>query len=96
MKNIYVGNLAYSTTEDELREAFENHGEVSSAAIIMDRETGRSKGFGFVEMPSDEEAEGAIAAMDGNELGGRQLRVNEARPRGERSGGGGGGGSRRW
>lgn len=96
--NIYVGNLSYQTNESELRSAFEAHGEVTSAAVISDRDTGRSKGFGFVEMSNDEEARSAIAAMDGSELDGRQIKVNEARPRPERSGGsrgGGGGGGRR-
>lgn len=95
--NIYVGNLSYSTGEGDLRAAFENHGQVTSAAVITDRETGRSKGFGFVEMANDEEARAAIAAMDGAELMGRQIKVNEARPRTERGpgGGGGGGGFRR-
>ncbi len=88
--NIYVGNLPYGITEDELRDAFAAYGEVSSAAIIMDRETGRSKGFGFVEMPSDNEAQEAIAGLNEQPLAGRPVRVNEARPRPPRSGGGGG------
>lgn len=88
--NIYVGNLAYQTTEGGLRAAFEAHGEVTSAAVISDRDSGQSKGFGFVEMSNDQEARNAIAAMDGSELEGRQLKVNEARPRPERGGGGGG------
>jgi RNA recognition motif-containing protein len=91
MLKIYVGNLAFSTTDDDLRTAFEAHGEVASASIVMDRETGRSRGFGFVEMSNDEEARNAIAAMHGTDLGGRQLTVNEARPREDRGGGGGGG-----
>ena len=78
---IYVGNLSYRTTEDELRDAFEPFGSVGTVDIIIDRETGRSKGFGFVEMPGDAEAKNAIEALDGKELGGRPLRVNEARPR---------------
>lgn len=82
--NIYVGNIPYRFSEDELRETFEAHGEVSSASIIMDRETGRSKGFGFVEMPNDDEAKSAIETLDGQDCGGRPLRVNEARPRGDR------------
>ena len=93
--NIYVGNLPHATTEDELREAFEEFGSVSSAVIIQDRETGKSRGFGFVEMPDDEEAREAISSLAGEEFGGRTLTVNEARPREERSGGGnrrGGGG----
>lgn len=90
--NIYVGNLPYGISEQELREAFEAYGEVSSAAIISDRETGRSKGFGFVEMPVRAEGEEAIKGMDGQDLQGRPARVNEARPRENRGGGGGGGG----
>jgi len=92
--NIYVGNLSYDTDDASLRAAFEAHGEVTSAQVISDRDTGRSRGFGFVEMPSDEEARAAIAALDGTDLQGRSLKVNEARPRGERRGGGGGGGGR--
>lgn len=84
--DIYVGNLPYSATEDELREAFGAHGAVGSVKIVMDRDTGRSKGFGFVEMPNSSEAEQAIRAIDGSELGGRNLRVNEARPKTGRSG----------
>lgn len=87
---LYVGNLSYGTNEEELRRVFETHGELSSVAVIMDRETGRSKGFGFVEFVNDEDAKAAIAAMDGREVGGRTLKVNEARPR-ESSGGFGGG-----
>lgn len=79
--NIYVGNLSYSMSEDELREAFAAHGEVSSVKILSDRETGRSRGFGFVEMPNASEGEKAIAQLNGKEVGGRALRVNEARPR---------------
>jgi RNA recognition motif-containing protein len=96
--NIYVGNLSYNTTEQDLREAFGRFGEVTSAAVIKDRETGRSKGFGFVEMSSDDEANEAMEAMNGADLMGRQLRVNEARPQSERpqrSGGGGGRGGDR-
>ena len=84
--NIYVGNLAYRMTEDELRQAFGEFGEVSSAKIIMDRDTGQSKGFGFVEMPNQSEAEAAISALNEANIGGRNVRVNEARPRPERSG----------
>ena len=84
MKNIYVGNLSYQLTDDELRDAFAAFGEVASAKIIMDRDTGRSKGFGFVEMPDDSSAEEAIKQLDGQSLGGRNLRVNEARPREDR------------
>lgn len=81
--NIYVGNLSYHTTDDSLREAFEAFGEVSSARVIMDRDTGRSRGFGFVEMPSNEEGQAAIAALDGRDLDGRAIKVNEARPKDE-------------
>lgn len=94
MKNIYVGNLSYHTTEDELRRLFEEYGEVQRASVVMDRESGRSRGFGFVEMPDAAEADSAIEALDGEEVDGRQLRVNEARPREPRRGGGGGGGGR--
>lgn len=79
--NIYVGNLSYGMSEDELREAFSAHGEVSSVKILMDRETGRSRGFGFVEMPNQSEGETAISQLNGKEVAGRTLRVNEARPR---------------
>jgi len=93
--NIYVGNLPYTITEDELRSAFERYGHVSSAKIVIDRETGRSKGFGFVEMPDQEEGEAAVKAMDGAPLNGRPARVNPAKPRTPGGGGGayGGGGS---
>ncbi len=83
--NIYVGNLSYSTTDDSLRALFEQHGEVSSAEVIENRETGRSRGFGFVEMPNDEEARAAIEAVNDTEFEGRTLKVNEARPRTERA-----------
>ena len=79
--NIYVGNLPYGMSEDELREAFGAFGEVSSAKILMDRETGRSRGFGFVEMPNQGEAESAVAQLNGKDVGGRALRIIEARPR---------------
>jgi len=79
--NIYVGNLPYNLTEQDLRDAFERFGKVSSAKIVIDRETNRSKGFGFVEMPDRQEGEAAIKGMDGQPLNGRPLRVNEARPR---------------
>lgn len=79
--NIYVGNLPYSTTPDDLREVFAAFGEVAAARIVNDRETGRAKGFGFVEMPNDEEAKKAIEALNGNDIGGRKAVVNEARPR---------------
>ena len=89
---IYVGNLAYRTNEDDIRNAFEQFGTVDAVDIISDRETGRSKGFGFVEMKNNDEAQAAIDAMDGKELGERTLKVNEARPRPPRNGGGPGGG----
>ncbi|MES9961439.1 MAG: RNA-binding protein [Sedimenticola sp.] len=82
--NIYVGNLSYRMTDDELRDAFAEFGAVDSAKIIMDRDTGRSKGFGFVEMPNQSEAEAAVKALNDAEVGGRNLRVNEARPREDR------------
>ena len=82
--NIYVGNLPFSMTEAEFRETFEAYGEVSSANLIMDRETGRPRGFGFVEMPNDTEAQEAINALNGTEVGERELRVNEAKPREKR------------
>ena len=96
--NIYVGNLSYSVTEHELRLAFESFGQVESVNIIKDRGSGHSKGFGFVEMPSAEEARSAINDLNGKELKGKTLNVNEARPRTERHGGGGGrgGGGRRF
>lgn len=78
---LYVGGLPYSTTDDELRDIFAAHGNVSSANVITDRDTGRSKGFGFVEFESTEEAQSAIKALDGSDLGGRKIVVNEARPR---------------
>jgi len=81
---IYAGNLPYQMTENELREAFAGFGEVAAVKIIIDRDTGRSKGFGFVTMPVKEEADEAIKALDGSALGGRNIRVNEARPRGDR------------
>ena len=89
-KKLYVGNLSYDTSNDSLQEMFEAFGTVESAQIIMDRETGRSKGFGFVEMGSDQEAQAAINGLNGKEAGGRALTVNEARPREDRGGGGGG------
>jgi RNA recognition motif-containing protein len=88
--NIYVGNLSYDTTEESLRSAFEDFGQVSSVALIKDKMTGRSRGFGFIEMPSQAEAMAAIEGMNGAELDGRTLTVNEARPREDRPGGGGG------
>ena len=89
VKKLYVGNLAYGTTETELQQAFGAFGSVQSVQIIMDRDTGRSKGFGFVEMGSDQEAQTAIQAMNGKEVDGRALTVNEAKPREDRGGGGG-------
>ena len=86
--NIFVGNLSYSSTEDSVRALFEAHGEVTAVRIIQDRETGRSRGFGFVEMSNDEEARKAMEALDGTELDGRTLKINEARPRRERGVGG--------
>jgi len=94
---LYVGNLPYSTDEQRLREVFEEHGEVTSAAIVMDRETGRPRGFGFVEFANDEDGRKAIDALNGANVDGRDLTVNEARPReggGGRGGFGGGGGGR--
>jgi RNA recognition motif-containing protein len=82
--NIYVGNLAYSVTDNDLREAFAEYGEVSRANVIMDRDTGRSKGFGFVEMPDNGQAEAAINGLNDKALSGRAIRVNEARPRDDR------------
>ena len=95
-KKLYVGNLPYSFTDSDLQRIFEPHGSVASAQVIMDRDTGRSKGFGFVEMGSDAEAQSAINGMNGQALDGRAVVVNEARPREDRPGGGygGGGGSR--
>ena len=93
---LYVGNLAYAVTGDDLNEAFSKFGEVTKASVIMDRETGRSKGFGFVEMPKNSEAEAAVKAMNGVDLKGRALKVNQAEPKkdGPRGGGGGDGGGR--
>jgi len=90
--NIYVGNLSYDVSEESLRQAFEAFGQVSSATIVKDKYSGQSKGFGFVEMPSAEEARSAINQLNGKELKGRALNVNEARPRTEGGRGGGGGG----
>ena len=83
-KNVYVGNLAFSVTSDSLRELFEQYGSVSSASVVMDRDTGRSKGFAFVEMPDQAAGSAAIEGLDGKEVDGRDIRVNEARPREER------------
>ena len=93
-KKMYVGNLGYGVTDSDLTKMFEPHGTVESAQVIMDRDTGRSKGFGFVEMKTDQEAQAAIAALNGQDCGGRQLTVNEARPRTEGGGRGGSGGGR--
>ena len=90
-KKLYVGNLSYEVSSSDLEQLFSPHGTVESAQVIMDRDTNRSKGFGFVEMGSDSEAQAAISALDGQDQGGRALKVNEAKPREPRSGGGGGG-----
>ena len=95
MKNIFVGNLSFNTNEDELRQMFESYGQVDRVSIMTDRDTGRSRGFGFVEMASNEDGEKAITALNGSQVGGRTINVNEARPKTERSGGGGGGGGGR-
>ena len=97
MKNLFVGNMSFQTTEEELQGLFAPFGAVSRVHIVKDRETGRARGFAFVEMPNDEEAAKAIAALDGKDFGGRNLKVNEARPKessGPRGFGGGGGGGR--
>ncbi len=105
MKNIFVGNLKFNTSEDELRQLFEAYGQVDRVSIMTDRDTGRSRGFGFVEMANNDDGEKAIAALNGSQIGGRTLNVNEARPKPERAGGGGGrgghgghggGGRNRW
>lgn len=102
MKNLFVGNMSFHTTEAELSDLFKPFGQVTRVHLVMDRETGRARGFAFVEMPNDDEAAKAIAALDGKELGGRNLKVNEARPKtsggggGPRSGGGGGRGRERF
>lgn len=97
-KKLYVGNLGYGVTNSDLSKLFEPHGTVESAQVIMDRDTGRSKGFGFVEMKTPEEAQAAIAALNGQDADGRALKVNEAKPReeGSRGGSGGGYGNRRY
>jgi cold-inducible RNA-binding protein len=92
VKNIFVGNLSFNTNEDEVRQLFESYGQVDRVSIMTDRDTGRSRGFGFVEMTNNEDGEKAIAALNGSQLGGRTINVNEARPKAERVGGGGGGG----
>lgn len=94
MYKLYVGGLPFATTDDELKTAFEAHGAVASAKVITDRETGRSKGFGFVEFENDDEGKAAEAAMNETDFGGRTIRVNEARPPQNRGGGGFGGGNR--
>ena len=86
---LYVGNLPFSSTEDDITDAFSEHGTVNSVNIVMDRDTGRPRGFAFVEMGSDQEAQSVIQALDGRDFGGRQLRVNVAKPRENRGGGGG-------
>ncbi len=91
MKNLYVGNLPHSTTESELRNLFEAHGAVEKITLVTDRDTGRSRGFGFVEMSDASAADKAIAALNGSDLGGRALTINEAKPKAERPRGGGGG-----
>ncbi|MFH1549413.1 MAG: RNA-binding protein [Planctomycetota bacterium] len=93
--NIFVGNMSFSMTEDSLRALFEEHGEVTSAKIITSRETGRPRGFGFVEMSNDEEAKAAMSALDGKDVDGRELKVNEAQPKTDRGGGDRGGPPRR-
>lgn len=94
-KKLYVGNIPFTTTEDDLRGLFEEHGGVDSVAVITDRETGRARGFAFVEMADDEAAQKAMRGLDGSDVGGRSIRVNEAQER-NRGGGGGGGGGRRY
>jgi cold-inducible RNA-binding protein len=98
MKNIFVGNLSFGATEDSVRSLFEAHGAVGRVNIVTDRDSGQPRGFGFVEMNNDGEGDKAIAALNGVDLDGRALNVNEARPKTERSGGGGGGGAgrKRW
>jgi cold-inducible RNA-binding protein len=91
VKNIFVGNLNFNTSEDELRQLFEPYGQVERVSILTDRDTGRSRGFGFVEMANGEEGDKAIAALNGTEIGGRTLNINEARPKSDRGSGGGGG-----
>jgi cold-inducible RNA-binding protein len=96
MKNIFVGNLDFGATEDAVRTMFEAYGTVDRVNLITDRDTGRAKGFGFVEMTTDADADRAIAGLNGKDLGGRALNVNEARPKTDRGSGGGGGGRNRW
>jgi cold-inducible RNA-binding protein len=92
MKNLFVGNMSFQTTEADLRAAFEQYGEITRIQIMTDRDTGRARGFAFVEMADEQAAANAIAGLNGKELDGRALNVNEAKPKPERSGGGGGGG----
>jgi len=102
LKNIFVGNLSFGATEDAVRSLFEQYGAVDRVSIVTDRDTGRAKGFGFVEMAGDAEAERAINSLNGHELDGRNLTINEARPKEDRGGfggnrgGGGGGRQKRW
>jgi cold-inducible RNA-binding protein len=96
MKNIFVGNLSFGATEQSVRTLFEAHGAVDRVNIVTDRDSGQPRGFGFVEMSNDGEGDRAIAALNGKDLDGRALNVNEARPKTERSGGGGGFGKKRW
>ncbi|HEY1658523.1 MAG TPA: RNA-binding protein [Candidatus Sulfotelmatobacter sp.] len=91
MKNIFVGNLNFNTSEEELRQIFEPYGSVDRVSIMTDRDTGRSRGFGFVEMANNDDGEKAISALNGTQIGGRTLNVNEARPKSDHGGGGGGG-----
>ncbi len=94
MTNIYVGNLSFKATEDEIKQAFSQYGKVARVSIIVDRETNRSRGFAFVEMPDSQEAQAAIDGLNNQELAGRRISCNEARPRENQGGGGGGGGGR--
>jgi len=96
MKKLFVGNLSFGATEDSIRSLFAGYGTIESVSLITDRDTGRSKGFGFVEMTNDAEAQTAIAAVNGKDLDGRPLTVNEARPKTDRPGGGGGYKKSRW
>ena len=95
-RKLYVGNLPYSATEQELSDKFAACGTVELVKLITDRDTGQSKGFGFIEMASEAEAQGAIDSLNGSDYGGRPMKVNEAKPQEKRSGGGGGGGGNRW
>jgi RNA recognition motif-containing protein len=94
VKNIFVGNLSFNTGEEELRQVFEAYGSVDRVSIMTDRDTGRSRGFGFVEMTNNEDGDKAIAGLNGSQVGGRTINVNEARPKTDRPSGGGGGGFR--